>query len=68
MNRVPVLDLSQAQDASSRDDLLFQLRDALFNVGFLYIRNHGVPEQTVNNLVSKLPALFGLPDGIRGLG
>jgi len=65
MNRIPVLDLSKAQDASSRDDLLFQLRDALFNVGFLYIRNHGVPEQIVNNLVSKLPALFDLPDDVK---
>ncbi|KAK3059532.1 hypothetical protein LTS18_010607 [Coniosporium uncinatum] len=65
MNRIPVVDLSQVQDASSRNDLLFQLRDALFNVGFLYIRNHGVSEQTVNNLVSKLPALFDLPDDVK---
>jgi len=65
MSRIPIIDLSQAQDAFLRGNLLSQLRDALFNVGFLYIRNHGVPEQTINNLVSKLPTLFDLPQDVK---
>lgn len=57
---IPVLDLSLA-DSKERGLLLDQLRDALFNVGFLYIKNHGVPQSTVLGLTDLLPSLFNLP-------
>ena len=59
---IPVLDLKTAEDPECRGLLLDQLRDALFNVGFLYISNHGVPEDTVSELTSLMPALFSLSD------
>ena len=59
---IPILDLSISQDPNRRGTLLDQLRDALFNVGFLYITNHGVPEETISKLTSQLPALHGLSD------
>jgi isopenicillin N synthase-like dioxygenase len=58
---LPVLDLSKASDPRQRQELLEQLHDALFNIGFLYIKNHGVPSETISNLVSRLPALFDQP-------
>ncbi|KAF2248417.1 Clavaminate synthase-like protein [Trematosphaeria pertusa] len=58
---LPVLDLSMAQDPEQKATLLEQLHDALFNVGFLYIKNHGVPSQTISNLAALLPALFNQP-------
>ena len=59
---IPRLDLKTAQDPECRALLLEQLRDALFNVGFLYISNHGVPEATVSAVDSLMPALFNLSD------
>lgn len=58
---IPVLDLALAGDPESRPKLLKQLHAALFDVGFLYIVNHGVPATTVNRLTNLLPELFALP-------
>lgn len=58
---LPVLDLSLADSPSQRPILLQQLRDTLFQIGFLYIINHGVSTSTIDNLTSKLPLLFDLP-------
>jgi isopenicillin N synthase-like dioxygenase len=62
---IPILDLSFADDLLKKRLLLEQLHDALFNVGFLYIQNHGVAEETVANLVSLLPELFDQPDAAK---
>ena len=55
---LPILDLSHADNSSKRPALLKELHNALFNVGFLYIKDHGVSMETIMNLVSRLPALF----------
>ena len=59
---LPILDLGLADDPGKRHSLLDQLRDALFNIGFLYIKNHDVPEEVVDALSSRIPSLFNLPD------
>jgi isopenicillin N synthase-like dioxygenase len=53
--------LSLANDPFGRGALLQQLREALFNIGFLYIKNHGVQEETISNLARLLPPLFAQP-------
>lgn len=58
---IPVLDLSWVDDPLKKPELLDRLRSALFEVGFLYIVNHGVKEKTINRLVNLLPPLFALP-------
>lgn len=62
---LPILDLSHANDPSKHVLLLKQLHDALFNVGFLYVKNHGVAQKTISNLVSMLPALFDQPNEVK---
>ena len=57
---IPILDLSWAE-GPKRSRLLEHLRSALFDVGFLYITNHGVPRTTISNLTDLLPTLFDLP-------
>jgi isopenicillin N synthase-like dioxygenase len=37
------------------------LRCTLVSVGFLYIKNHNVPQTTITKLVDSLPHLFALP-------
>ncbi|KAJ9622772.1 hypothetical protein H2203_006423 [Taxawa tesnikishii (nom. ined.)] len=59
---LPIIDLSWASSTSKKPLLLKQLHDALFNVGFLYIKNHGVPSSYISDLASLLPSLFDLPD------
>ncbi|KAF2277771.1 Clavaminate synthase-like protein [Westerdykella ornata] len=58
---LPILDLALADDPLQKPHLLVQLHDALFNIGFLYIKNHGVPDYIITNLVSMLPKLFDMP-------
>ena len=55
---LPILDLSYADNSSKRPALLKELHNAILNVGFLYIKDHGVSMETIMNLVSRLPALF----------
>ncbi|OBR13309.1 2OG-Fe(II) oxygenase [Colletotrichum higginsianum IMI 349063] len=58
---IPQIDLSLADDPASEAALLDQLRHALVHVGFLYVVNHGVPAETVADVVRALPRLFALP-------
>jgi isopenicillin N synthase-like dioxygenase len=58
---IPIVDLAQAGDPSEREKLLAQLRDIILNIGFLYVRNHGVDGSTISALSDRLPALFNLP-------
>jgi len=58
---IPILDLSLVEDQNTRGKLLSDLRDALFNVGFLYIKNHQISQKTITNLTDQLPDLFNLP-------
>jgi isopenicillin N synthase-like dioxygenase len=61
MSELPILDLSLANDSTQRPKLLSQLHDALFNVGFLYVKNHGIPSSIITNLTDLLPSLFDIP-------
>ena len=62
---IPILDLAKADSKTERVQLLQQLHDALFNVGFLYIINHDVPQSVIDNLTDRLPSLFDLPIEVR---
>jgi isopenicillin N synthase-like dioxygenase len=58
---IPILDLSWADNPERRPLLLEQLRSALYDVGFLYIKGHDIPSTTINKLTDLLPSLFALP-------
>lgn len=58
---LPILDLRKAEDLIQKPQLLAELHDALFNVGFLYVKNHGVEQKVISNLTDVLPALFDQP-------
>ncbi|EPE08734.1 2og-fe oxygenase [Ophiostoma piceae UAMH 11346] len=61
--KIPTLDLSWTnQDDTRREPLLAQLRHALVDVGFLYIVNHGVPDNIISDMTAVLPILFSLTD------
>lgn len=58
--QIPTIDLSLAHDPSSLPKLLSDLRIALTDVGFLYISNHGIPRNIIDDLKAALPTLFAL--------
>src|SRR5262245_35141573 len=58
---IPILDLSLAEN-HGRQELLSKLKNALFNVGFLYITHHGVDTRILHGLADMLPDLFSLAD------
>ncbi|KAM3072346.1 hypothetical protein ACMFMG_009155 [Clarireedia jacksonii] len=60
--KIPILDLDLANNLSTKPQLLEELRHILLDVGFLYIKNHGVPANVIDALVEALPALFALSD------
>lgn len=58
---IPVIDLALADSPAAGAHLLSDLRNALLHVGFLYIKNHGVPDRVISSIQDTLPTLFALP-------
>ncbi|KAH8723206.1 hypothetical protein GQ44DRAFT_620999 [Phaeosphaeriaceae sp. PMI808] len=55
---IPILPLSQALDPSTKPAFLEKLRDALLNVGFLYLSETGLPDALVRDVISECRAFF----------
>ncbi|KAL2063601.1 hypothetical protein VTL71DRAFT_5406 [Oculimacula yallundae] len=58
---IPILDLSEAKDPSTKPQFLEQLRHALLEVGFLYLKNVGIPEELTQRVIKEGVSFFDLP-------
>ena len=58
---IPVLDLSEARAEESKSEFLRKLRDALLNVGFLYIKNTGIDQDLCDRVCEEGIRFFDLP-------
>ncbi|VUC38265.1 unnamed protein product [Clonostachys rosea] len=58
---VPILDLSQASDPATKPEFLTQLRHALLEVGFLYLKNIGEAEELFQDVISLGKSFFDIP-------
>ncbi|KAI5988350.1 hypothetical protein EDD15DRAFT_2463559 [Pisolithus albus] len=58
---IPIIDVGHASTLDERIALAQQIRDACMNVGFFYIRNHGIPQETIDKAVSAMKGFFSLP-------
>ncbi|TFK48749.1 Clavaminate synthase-like protein [Heliocybe sulcata] len=60
---IPIIDLKDATstDPQARRALAEKIRDACINVGFLYIKNHGIPDEVIQGAVSAAKTFFKLP-------
>ncbi|KAI5995141.1 hypothetical protein EDD15DRAFT_2366069 [Pisolithus albus] len=58
---IPIIDIGHASTREERAVLARQIRDACMNVGFFYVRNHGIPEETIDSALSAMKAFFSLP-------
>jgi len=61
---LPVLPLSAALNPATKPQFLRDLRDALLNVGFLYLSETGLPEGLVQDVIKECRRFFeDLPRG-----
>ncbi|KAE8443277.1 hypothetical protein EG329_002065 [Mollisiaceae sp. DMI_Dod_QoI] len=60
-DHIPILDLSEARDPNTKPKFLEQLLHALLEVGFLYLKNVGIPEELTQRVIKEGVAFFGLP-------
>jgi isopenicillin N synthase-like dioxygenase len=58
---VPILDYHLLSAPDTRSLFIEQLRDALINVGFLYLEHTPVPDDLFDEVIAYLPKVFGLP-------
>ncbi|KAL5482369.1 hypothetical protein ACEPAI_8963 [Sanghuangporus weigelae] len=61
---IPVIDMKDADstDPAARQQLARDIRDACVNVGFFYVKNHGIPEESITGAVEAGKRFFSLPD------
>ncbi|TEA22528.1 putative 2-oxoglutarate-dependent dioxygenase [Colletotrichum sidae] len=58
---IPILDLSQAQNPDTKPQFLADLRHALMEVGFLYLKNVGIPDELFQRVIKEGRAFFEIP-------
>ncbi|KAF6836897.1 isopenicillin n [Colletotrichum musicola] len=58
---IPVLDLSLAQSPETKPPFLADLRYALMEVGFLYLKNVGIPNELFQRVIKEGKAFFDIP-------
>ena len=61
-SEIPVLDLSLARDPTTKPAFLESLRNALLDVGFLYIKNTAIEDSLIQDVIEQGKAFFNLPE------
>lgn len=59
---IPVLDLSLSRHADTKPAFLVNLRNALLDVGFLYIKDTGINDALIQDVIEQGKAFFSLPE------
>ncbi|KAI1852107.1 hypothetical protein JX266_002960 [Neoarthrinium moseri] len=60
-SEVPILDLALASDPATKPAFLADLRHALMEVGFLYLKNVGIPDELFADVIREGKAFFDIP-------
>ncbi|KAJ7166307.1 hypothetical protein C8R43DRAFT_985441 [Mycena crocata] len=60
---IPVIDLSNisSTDPAVRDGLVAEIKHACMEVGFFYVKNHGIPEEVIQRTLALMRRFFDLP-------
>ncbi len=58
---IPILDLSLAGNPETKPAFLDDLRYALLEVGFLYLKNVGIPDELYEQVIEEGKAFFDIP-------
>jgi isopenicillin N synthase-like dioxygenase len=64
---IPVVDLSQfvTGDASQQAEFVEQLGKAFHEIGFVAVKNHGVPAELIDNFFQSAKDFFALPSEVK---
>ena len=61
-DEIPIIDLSPIDgDLNARKALASKVRAASENTGFFYIKNHGIPQELIENCLSQAKRFFDQP-------
>lgn len=58
---IPILDMALTEDPDTKPGFLSDLRHALMEVGFLYLKNVGIPDQLFAEVIEEGKAFFDIP-------
>lgn len=58
---IPILDLDLSRDPATKPEFLNQLRDALMEVGFLYLKNVGISQELWDEVIRQGKGFFDIP-------
>ncbi|UQC88075.1 2OG-Fe(II)oxygenase superfamily protein [Colletotrichum lupini] len=58
---IPILDLALARDPETKPQFLIDLRHALMEVGFLYLKNVGIPDELFKRVINEGKGFFDIP-------
>ncbi|KAI0452681.1 hypothetical protein F5B21DRAFT_327120 [Xylaria acuta] len=58
---IPILDLAQSRDPVTKPQFLADLRHALMEVGFLYLKNVGIPDDLWREVIREGRGFFDIP-------
>lgn len=59
---IPILDLAAAKDPATKPQFLADLRHALIEVGFLYLKNVGISDEFFQEVIREGKAFFDIPE------
>lgn len=59
---IPILDMALANDPATKPAFLSDLRHALLEVGFLYLKNVGIPDELFKRTIEEGKAFFDIPE------
>lgn len=59
---IPILDLSLARNPETKPEFLKELRHALMEVGFLYLKNIGIPDDLWQSVIRLGKEFFDIPE------
>lgn len=59
---IPILDLAAARDPATKPEFLQELRHALMEVGFLYLKNVGISDDLFQRVIELGKSFFDIPE------
>lgn len=65
---IPILDLQEAFDETTKPQFLVKLRDAVINVGFLLLKNYeslGPTKEELEDIKEQAIEFFALPEQVK---
>ncbi|GAB6197250.1 isopenicillin N synthase family dioxygenase [Lysobacter xanthus] len=65
MNQIPTLDIQRFDDAAQREAFVAELGATYREWGFAGVRNHGIPQQLIDDAYRVFAQFFALPEAIK---